>query len=54
MNRWYIFRDDGLIATTATKENALQLVKQYQQSEKHYLLKANYSIMYGNMEYIDY
>ena len=52
--RWYVFCDDTLIASTATKETALQLVKQYQKDEKHYLLRSAYSIMYGNMKYIDY
>ena len=54
MARWHIFKDGMEIGETQTKEEALEMVKQRQKRETHYLLKSEFSIMYGEMEYIGY
>lgn len=56
MNRYYIFRDGNKEGSAATRENALAMIRAYQEQEKkaHQWLRANFSIIYGEEEYIDY
>lgn len=54
MERYFILKDGQLIASAATRENAIATIRTYQSFETHYLLKANFSIIKGVEEIIDY
>ena len=54
--RYYVFRDGKMEGSAATRENALALIRSWQEEEKraHQWLRANFSIIYGEEEYIEY
>ena len=52
--RFYIFKDGNMEASTSTREGALDLIRQYQKRETHYLLRPNFSIIEGEEEPIPY
>ena len=52
--RYYIFKDGTMEASTATREKAIELIRSYQEQETHYLLKASFSIIAGEEEFIPY
>lgn len=54
MKRYYIIKDGEIVGSAATRENAIQVIRTYQEQETHYLLKANFSIIYGEEEFIPY
>lgn len=54
MERFYIFKDGTQQASTATKERAVDLIRQYQKLETHPFLKAEFSIIKGEEEFIPY
>lgn len=54
MKRFYIFKDGMIQASTATRENAVDLIRQYQAHETHPLLRAQFSIISGEEEFIPY
>lgn len=54
MKRYHIFKDGMIQASTATREEAIYLIRQYQAGEHHYLLRSEYSIIYGEEEIIKY
>lgn len=54
MKRFYILKDGEVVASASTKEIAIQTIRSYQERETHYLLKANFSIIYGEEEFIPY
>lgn len=54
MTRFYIFKDGEQIASTATREQAIFVIRQYQAEETHYLLRAQFSIIAGEEEFIPY
>lgn len=54
MKRFYIFKDGTQQASTATKENAIDMIRQYQKQETHPFLKATFSIIEGEEEFIPY
>ena len=41
-------------ASTATRESALDLIRQYQKMETHPILRAEFSIIEGEEEFIPY
>ncbi len=53
-NRFYIFKDGTLIASTATREQAIALIREEQKYETHYMLRSEFSIIYGTEEFIGY
>lgn len=53
MFRYYIFKDGDMLASTATREQAISLIHQYQEREDWYI-KSNYSIIAGEEEFIPY
>ena len=53
-NRFYIFKDGNQIASTATRESAVELIREYQKYETHYMLRSSFSIIYGAEEFIGY
>jgi hypothetical protein len=54
MKRYYIFKDGTQQASTATKESALDLIRMYQEKETHPFLRAEFSIIEGEEEFIPY
>ena len=54
MKRFYIFKDGTQKASTATRELAIDLIRQYQALETHPLLRAEFSIIAGEEEFIPY
>lgn len=54
MKRCYIFKDEMQQASTATRESALDLIRQYQKLETHPFLRAEFRIIKGEEEFIPY
>jgi len=54
MKRVYIFKDGVQQASTATKESAVDFIRQYQRQETHPFLRAEFSIITGEEEFIPY
>ena len=54
MKRVYIFKDGVQQGSTATKESAVDLIRQYQKLETHPMLRAEFSIIVGEEEFIPY
>lgn len=54
MIRYHIIKDGTIEASTATREQAIELIRSYQEQETHYLLKASFSIIAGEEEFIPY
>ena len=54
MKRCYIFKDGTQQARTATRESALELIREYQKMETHPVLRAEFSIITGEEEIIPY
>ena len=52
MQRVYIFKDGVQQASTATKESAVDLIRQYQKLETHPMIRAEFSIIAGEEEFI--
>ena len=54
MKRVYIFKDGVQQGSTATRESAVDLIRQYQKLETHPMLRAEFSIIAGEEEFIPY
>ena len=54
MKRFYIFKDGMQQGSTATRESAVDLIHQYQKQETHPILRAEFSIIEGEEEFIPY
>ena len=54
MNRYYIFKDGTQIGATSTRDDAIDMIRNRQRRETHYLLKSEFSIIYGCGEFIHY
>ena len=54
MKRFYVFKDGTMQGSTATKESAVDLIRQYQKMETHPFLRAGFSIITGEEEFIPY
>lgn len=54
MFRYYIFKDGTQIGSAHTKELAIDMVHQYQKQETHPILRAEFSIIAGEEEFIPY
>lgn len=50
MKRVYIFKDGIQQASTATRESAVDLIRQYQKQETHPILRSEFSIIVGGGE----
>ena len=51
---FYIFKDGKMEARTASRESAIDLIRVYQEKETHPILRAEFSIIEGNEEFIRY
>ena len=54
MKRFYVFKDGTMQGSTATRELAIDLIRQYQKLETHPFLRAEFSIIAGEEEFIPY
>jgi hypothetical protein len=54
MKRFHVFKDGMMQASTATREAAIDLIRAYQEKETHPILRANFSIIEGEEEFIPY
>lgn len=54
MKRFYVFKDGTQQGSAATKESAIDLIRQYQKQETHPFLRAEFSIIEGTEEFIPY
>ena len=54
MKRFYVFKDGAKQGSAATKELAVDLIRQYQKLENHPILRAEFSIIEGEEEFIPY
>ena len=54
MKRFYVFKDGTQQGSTATKELAVDLNRQYQKLETHPIQRAEFSIIEGEEEFIPY
>ena len=54
MKRVYVFKDGVQQGSTATKESAIDFIRQYQKQETHPFLRAEFSIIKGEEEFIPY
>lgn len=54
MKRFYIFKDGTQKGSAATRELAIDFIRQYQKLETHPFLRSEYSIIEGEEEFIPY
>ena len=54
MKRYYVFRDGSQKGSTATKEEAIDMIRQHQKRETHPILRSEFSIIYGEEEFVPY
>lgn len=54
MRKFHIFKDGIIQASTAAREDALDLIQAYQARETHPILRASFSIIEGEEEHIPY
>lgn len=54
MNRFYVFRDGKQEGSTATREQAINMIRQYQKLETHPILRSEFSLIEGVEEFIPY
>lgn len=54
MKRFYIFKDGTQKASTATRELAIDLIRQYQKLETHPFLRSEFSMIEGEEEFVPY
>ena len=52
MKRFYVFKDGTQQGSTATRELAVDLIRQYQKLETHPFLRTEFSIIEGEEEFI--
>ena len=54
MERYHILKDGQIVASTATKKDAIALIREYQKTETHYLLRSSYSYIKGEEVFVNY
>ncbi len=54
MKRFYIFKDGTQVGSTVTRDQAIYMIRQHQELETHQFLKAEFSIIAGEEEFIPY
>lgn len=54
MKRFYVFKDGTQQGSTATRELAVDLIRQHQKLETHPFLRVEFSIIEGEEEFIPY
>ncbi len=54
MKRFYIFKDGTQVGSTVTRDQAIYMIRQHQELETHRFLRAEFSIIAGEEEFIPY
>lgn len=54
MKRFYVFKDGTQQGSMSTREEAIELIRQRQKRETHPILRAEFSIIEGEEEFIPY
>ena len=54
MSRYHVMKDFQIVASTSSKEEAIEMVRMYQARETHYMLRSDYSIICGQIELVPY
>ena len=54
MKRFYVFKDGRMEGSTVTREQAIDMIRQYQKRETHPLLRAEFSMIEGEEEIVPY
>jgi len=54
MERYHVFRDGTNFGAASTREDAIDLIRAHQKRETHPFLRANFSIIKGEEEFIPY
>ena len=54
MKRFYVFKDGTQQGSTATKDLAIDMIRQYQKLETHPILRSEFSIIEGEEEFVPY
>ena len=54
MKRFYVFKDGTQQGSTATRELAVKMIREYQKLETHPILRAEFSIIEGEEEFVPY
>lgn len=54
MKRFYVFKDGQMQGSTAAREQAIDMIHQYQRQEAHPFLRSEFSIIEGEEEFIPY
>lgn len=54
MNRFYVFKDGTQCGSAATREIAIDLIRQYQKDETHFLLRSEFSLIEEKEEFAPY
>lgn len=54
MKRFYVFRDGTMEGSAASREAALDMIRQLQKRETHPFLRSSFSMIEGEEEFIPY
>lgn len=54
MERYHVFKDGTNFGAASTREDAIDLIRAHQKRETHPFLRANFSIIKGEEEFIPY
>ena len=54
MKRFYVFKDGRMEGSTVTREQAIDMIRQYQKRETHPFLRSEFSMIEGEEEFIPY
>jgi len=54
MERYHVFKDGTNFGAASTREDAIDLIRTHQKRETHPFLRANFSIIKGEEEFIPY
>ena len=54
MVRYYVFKDGTMQGSAATRKLAIDLIRQYQKLETHPILRAEFSMIAGEEEFVPY
>lgn len=54
MKRFYVFKDGTQQGNMSTREEAIELIRRRQKRETHPILRAEFSIIEGEEEFIPY
>ena len=54
MKQFYVFKDGRMQGSAATRELAIDLIRQYQKLEPHPFLRSEFSMIEGEEEFIPY